>query len=129
MYGCQKIEILLNNVNPTVLNDLERKAKQILLEFSSTEANDVLAKSLAELKDKANNIIGAMEDSKDVKKLANTKIESVQLHPERNTTRTPMPCAHNLSPVMLPARTSTAQKWHQCQDKDDTRTTTESRAN
>jgi len=43
--------------DPKVLSDLNRRAKQILICYSSAEDNAMLNKSLLELKDKANRII------------------------------------------------------------------------
>jgi len=63
-----------NNVDPIVLSDLDRKARQILLEFSITVDTDPLEKSLMELKDNANEIIDGMVSSG---KPANAKIESI----------------------------------------------------
>ena len=48
--------------DPKVLGDMDRKAKQVLVEIYDTEGNDTMAKSLTELKDKANEIIAAIED-------------------------------------------------------------------
>ena len=48
--------------DPKVLGDMERKAKQVLVEIFDTEGNDTMAKSLAELKDKANATLTAIED-------------------------------------------------------------------
>jgi len=51
-------------MDPKVLGDMDRKAKQILLNIYNTEGNNTLAKSLSELKDKANEMLKAMEDNK-----------------------------------------------------------------
>jgi len=53
-----------NGTDPKVLGDLECKAKQILIEVYNKEGKNTLAKSLTKLKDKANNIINDMSDSK-----------------------------------------------------------------
>jgi hypothetical protein len=45
-----------------VLNDLERKAKQILIAYNAAEDNATLNTSLLDLKDKANRIAAEMED-------------------------------------------------------------------
>jgi hypothetical protein len=45
-----------------VLNDLERKAKQILIAYNAAEDNTTLNTSLLDLKDKANRIAAEMED-------------------------------------------------------------------
>ncbi|KAH9955353.1 hypothetical protein BC827DRAFT_1321218 [Russula dissimulans] len=65
---------LRSNVNPIVLSDLDRKARQILVEIGDTEGNDVLTKSLGEIKLKAEDILNSMED-KD--KPGNIRIEAV----------------------------------------------------
>ena len=48
--------------NPKVLGDMDCKAKQILVEIFDTEGNNTMAKSLSELKDKANETLAAIED-------------------------------------------------------------------
>jgi hypothetical protein len=58
------------NVDPRVLSDLDRKARQILVEIYDTEGNDTMAKSLTELIGKANEAIASIDDTakpKDVK--------------------------------------------------------------
>ena len=55
-------QTLKAHTDPKVLGDMERKAKQILVEIYDTEGNDTLAKSLTELKDKANETLAAIED-------------------------------------------------------------------
>jgi len=49
-------------VDLKVLNDLDRKARQILISYSSTEDNATLNTSLLDLKDKANQVIDNLED-------------------------------------------------------------------
>jgi len=48
--------------DPKVLSDLDRKARQILISYSSMEDNATLNTSLLELKDRANRIIDDLED-------------------------------------------------------------------
>ncbi|KAH9960265.1 hypothetical protein BC827DRAFT_1155838 [Russula dissimulans] len=75
-------EAVLNNqmmglrasVNPIVLSDLDRKARQILIEFSNPGGNDLLTKSLMEIKGKAEGIINSLEDKE---KLEDIKVESI----------------------------------------------------
>ena len=49
--------------DPRLLKDWDRKARQILVGFSSSEENATLNTSLSDLKDKANRIIADMADS------------------------------------------------------------------
>ena len=60
--------------DPKVLGDMERKAKQVLVEIYDTEGNDTMAKSLAELKDKANASLAAIADRDKPK---DAKVDSV----------------------------------------------------
>jgi hypothetical protein len=56
--------------NPRVLGDIERKAKQILVEIFNIEGNNTMAKSLTELVSKAKEAIDSLEDvdkPKDIK--------------------------------------------------------------
>jgi hypothetical protein len=64
------------NVDPKILGDRERKAKQILVQIfeSDTEGKATLAKSLTEIKEKANEVIASMEDGDHPK---DAKVESV----------------------------------------------------
>jgi len=58
------------NTDPKVLGDLDRKARQILVELFGTEGDSTLGKSLTDLADKANEVISKIEDSgkpKDIK--------------------------------------------------------------
>jgi hypothetical protein len=48
---------------PKVLGDMERKAKQILMDIFDEEGNNTLEKSLEELIDKANEVLGKMSDA------------------------------------------------------------------
>lgn len=50
------------SANPKVLNDLDRRARQLLIGYSSVEDNATLNVSLFDLKDKANKIITEMDD-------------------------------------------------------------------
>jgi hypothetical protein len=52
-----------NQTDPKVLGDMDRKVKQVLLDIYDTEGNDTLAKSLSELKDRANKTLKAITDS------------------------------------------------------------------
>ncbi len=61
-------------VDPKVLGDMERKAKQILIDTFDKEGTNTMDKSLAELADKANEVISKMTDAK---KPGNAKVESV----------------------------------------------------
>ena len=49
-------------VDPRLLNDRDRKSRQILISFNSVEENATLNTSLVDLKDKANRIIADMSD-------------------------------------------------------------------
>ena len=49
------------NTDPKLLSDLERKAKQLLLDFDDPKDNIGQTKSNAELKDKANEVLDALE--------------------------------------------------------------------
>ena len=60
--------------DPKVLGDMERKAKQILIEIFDVEGNDTMAKSLTELKDKANESLAAIVDRDKPK---DAKVDSV----------------------------------------------------
>lgn len=51
------------NTDPKVLNDMDRKAKQIMVEIFDTEGNNTLAKSLAELVERANKAIETINDA------------------------------------------------------------------
>ena len=55
-------QALKAHTDPKVLGDMERKAKQILVEIYDTEGNDTMAKSLTELKDRANATLAAIEE-------------------------------------------------------------------
>ena len=48
--------------DPKVLGDIDRKAKQVLVEIFDTDLDNMMAKSLTELKDRANEAIAAMGD-------------------------------------------------------------------
>jgi hypothetical protein len=50
-------------VDPRVLGDLERKAKQILIELFDEEGNSTIDKSLTELLSKANKVLDKIEDA------------------------------------------------------------------
>ena len=50
------------SVPPKVLGDMERKAKQILIDIFDEEGNNTMDKSLTELLDKANEVLGKMSD-------------------------------------------------------------------
>lgn len=52
---------LRSNANPKVLDDIDRRTKQILLGYDSIEENATLNTSLLDLKDKANKILTEME--------------------------------------------------------------------
>ena len=56
-------QTLRANTDPKVLGDLDRKARQILVELFDTEGNNTLGKSMTELATKANEVISAIEDS------------------------------------------------------------------
>jgi hypothetical protein len=60
--------------DPKVLGDMERKAKQILIEIYDTEGNNTLGKSLSELLAKANEVIGEIEDADKPKE---AKVEAI----------------------------------------------------
>jgi hypothetical protein len=62
------------NADPKVLGDMDRKAKQILVDTFGEEGEASMNKSLTELIDKANE---ALDNMKDANKPANTKVESV----------------------------------------------------
>lgn len=51
-----------NLADPKVLDGMERKARQILVGFSTAEDNDTLQTSLSELIDKANSVISEIDD-------------------------------------------------------------------
>lgn len=70
--------------DPKVLGDMEWKAKQVLVKIFDIEGNDTMAKSLTELKDKANATLATIEDrdkSKDAKVdlVLKTRIKAVVL--------------------------------------------------
>jgi len=52
-----------NNVDPKVLGDMERKAKQILIDTFDEEGTNTLEKSQLELVDKANEVISKLTDA------------------------------------------------------------------
>jgi hypothetical protein len=54
---------LRTNANPKVLQDLDRRTRQILLGYSSIEDNATLNISLLDLKDKANKAVTEMENT------------------------------------------------------------------
>ena len=60
--------------DPKVLGDMERKAKQVLIEIFDAEGNDTMAKSLTELKDKANATLATIEERDKPK---DAKVDSV----------------------------------------------------
>jgi hypothetical protein len=64
----------ISRTNPKVLGDMDRKAKQVLLDIYDSAGNDTLAKSLSELKERANETLKAMEDGE---KPDNIKVETV----------------------------------------------------
>jgi len=53
--------------DPKISGDLDRKAKQILVEIWDKEGADILAKSLTEIKDKANEAITSIKDCRERK--------------------------------------------------------------
>jgi hypothetical protein len=63
------------STDPRILNDMECKAKQILVEIFDVRGNNTLAKSIPELVKKANETIVAIEDTRKPKSI---KVESVQ---------------------------------------------------
>ncbi|KAH9955770.1 hypothetical protein BC827DRAFT_1158078 [Russula dissimulans] len=65
---------LCSNINPITLSDLDRKLRQILIEISDMEGNNILTKSLREIKDKAEGIINSMKDKE---KPTDIKVESI----------------------------------------------------
>jgi len=70
------------NADLRVLSNMERKAKQILVDIYDTEGNNTLAKSLTELVGKANEVIAAMKDAdkpKDAKFVAAFKMRNKAL--------------------------------------------------
>jgi uncharacterized protein YoxC len=52
-----------SSLDPKVLGDMERRARQILVDIHDEDGNDTLAKSLTELIAKANETIGKIEDA------------------------------------------------------------------
>jgi len=62
------------SVDPKVLGDMERKAKQILIDTFDEEGTTTIDKSLVELVDKANEVISKMTDANKPK---NAKVETV----------------------------------------------------
>ena len=64
------------SVDPKVLGDMERKAKQILIDIFDKEGTNTMQRSLAEHVDKANEVISTMVDSE---KPVNAKIESANV--------------------------------------------------
>ena len=62
------------NTDPKILGDMDRKAKQVLVQIFDTEGNDTLAKSLTELKERANEALKVMTDSDKPK---DAKVEAV----------------------------------------------------
>jgi hypothetical protein len=68
------------NADPKVLGDMERRAKQILIQIHNEKGTDTLAKSLTELKDKANKVIAMMTNREN---LENIKVETVLKAQER----------------------------------------------
>ena len=65
---------LRSSVDPKVLGDMDRKAKQILVDIFEEEGNSTLDKSLTDLIAKANEALDSMSDAS---KPANAKVESV----------------------------------------------------
>ena len=62
--------------DPRVLSDMDRRAKQILIEIYDEEANSILNKSLTSIVEKANEALESIEDAdkpKDIKVLAALK--------------------------------------------------------
>ena len=55
--------LLSSTADPKVLDDRDRKARQILIGYDSVEENATLNASLFDLKDKANKIVSGMDDS------------------------------------------------------------------
>jgi len=53
---------LRTNVNPKVLNNLDRRARQVLVGHSLDKENTTLGSSLLDLKDKANRIVTEIDD-------------------------------------------------------------------
>jgi hypothetical protein len=51
------------SLDPKILSDMERKARQILVEIFDEEGNNTLEKSLTELLSKANDALGKIEDA------------------------------------------------------------------
>jgi hypothetical protein len=64
------------SVDPKVLGDMERKAKQILMDIFDKEGANTMERSLAEHVDKANEVISKMIDSE---KPVNAKVESASI--------------------------------------------------
>ena len=65
-----------SKADPRVLSDMERRAKQILVDIYDNEADSILNKSLTSIVEKANEAIEAIEDAdkpKDIKVLAALK--------------------------------------------------------
>jgi hypothetical protein len=63
------------SADPRVLNNMDRKAKQILVEIFDVEGNNTLAKSILEIVRKANEVITGMQDASKPKDI---KVESAQ---------------------------------------------------
>ena len=66
------------NVDPRVLSDMDRKAKQILVDIYDKDADNILTKSLTAMIDKANEAIAGIQDAskpKDIKVVAALKTQ------------------------------------------------------
>jgi len=65
-----------SKANPKVLSDMDRRAKQILIDIFDNEADSILNKSLTSIVEKVNNSLALIEDAdkpKDIKVLAALK--------------------------------------------------------
>ena len=56
-------QTIRSSTDPRILSDMERKAKQVLVDIYDVEGSNTLAKSLTELVDKANTVISALADA------------------------------------------------------------------
>jgi hypothetical protein len=56
------VNSLRSNADPKVLNDMDRRVRQIMIAYSTAEDNATLNTNLLDLKEKANSLISEMED-------------------------------------------------------------------
>jgi hypothetical protein len=56
------VNSLRSNANPKVLNDMDRRVRQIMIAYSTAEDNATLNTNLLDLKEKANSLVSEMED-------------------------------------------------------------------